>query len=116
MTATSPVVLIWLFGSIVAVFLTIGVAVPAFLILRKAGWLAWWQILPAGIASAIPFMVAIYWPFDKPIAAYVVMEETVLTVGIAATTSLIFWYAAVWRNAALTSVRAGAQKAARGST
>jgi hypothetical protein len=75
------------------------VGIPAFLLLRRRGWLAWWQLgaggAAVGLACAVPFAAA----------------GTVLAGAIAPAFAalgmlhgLAFWLLAVWRNAALARV------------
>jgi hypothetical protein len=77
--------------NVTGVFVTLPVALvtalvlglPAYFLLRKLGWLQWWQLAVAGVVLVSPLIIGL-WPH-----AYLVLAVTVT--GAAA--GLTFWWA-----------------------
>lgn len=74
------------------------VGVPAFVLVRRRGWLAWWQLAAGGtalgLACALPFAVA---------GAVVAGAIAPAFAALGMLHGLAFWLLAVWRNPALAA-------------
>lgn len=83
----------------VAAILVLGI--PAFLLLRRRSWFRAWQFVAGGavlgLLCTIPFATG---------GVTVAASLAPLFVAIGALHGLIFWFLAIWRNAALTTPRA----------
>jgi hypothetical protein len=61
---------------------------PAYLLLRKLGWLRWWQVTLAGVVLVTPFAIGAL-PHWYPVGA------TLLSGAVA---GLVFWWAGIGPN------------------
>jgi hypothetical protein len=92
-------------GLFVGVWVAYGCAlvfgVPAFLIFRRFGWLAWWQVTLGGIGCLVPLLVfCIVTAPAAHLAAYGLSNSLVLA-SCSGTTAFCFWVIAIWRNRGL---------------
>ncbi len=77
------------------------VGVPAFVLFRRRGWLAWWQFAAGGAVLGLACVV--------PLAAAGATFAAALAPAFAALGMLhavLFWLVAVWRNKALVPAKA----------
>ena len=72
----------------IALAVAIFLGVPAYFLLRKLGWLAWWQVTLVGVLLVAPFAFGLL-PQLYPFAA------TLLSGAIA---GLVFWWAGIGPN------------------
>ena len=84
--------------------ITLLVAVPLFLMLRKIHCLEWWHSLIAGIVcgAALPLVGMATRP--TPDIDWLVTSNNLLYVGLGALVSQIFWWVGIFRNAAIPFV------------
>jgi hypothetical protein len=87
-------------AAIVAYPIALVFGVPAFLFLRRRGWLRWWQVTLGGAACAVPFM-AIYLFMSEPDAADAAFLDSLYLLACGAAIGLAFWALGVLRNRAM---------------
>jgi len=92
---------LFFFGAI-GVFLVLPAAIlvallfgfPMYLLLCKFGWLAWWQVVFAGMACVLPVAILMAYDFKEPLFVALVLVSGALGGGL-------FWWAAAAHNKSL---------------
>lgn len=80
---------------------------PVFALLRRFGWLRWWQVTLAGGVCAVPFIV--YFAFVSPPGrwAKVALVDSLFLFSVGAGIALAFWVFGLAGNSALTAGNQG---------
>lgn len=77
------------------------IGLPIALLLKKQGWTAWWFSMAGGIACSLP-LVIFYLGINPGHTAHVGLYNSMYALGMGALGGLIFWFLAVFRNAAFS--------------
>lgn len=106
----SPLIVGLLFGvyAVIAVpvmlAVTLVVALPLFLVLRRLRWLQWWHACLAGALCGLVF-TAFYWFSSPPYhVEYIGVRNALFFVGLGALVGLAFWWTGVFGNVAFPFV------------
>ena len=83
---------------IVMLVTSVLVAVPAFLLFRRRGWLSWWQVTLGGLLCSLPF-IALYAFVAGPYHVEIYGPANILIfAAVGAGVGFAFWWIALFRN------------------
>jgi hypothetical protein len=88
----------------VMLLITIFIATPLFVFLRKKQWLRWWHAVLAGSICGAVGAGLLAATSPPPWVDANIVQSTIVCIGLGAAVALLFWWSGLYRNPAFPSV------------
>ena len=82
----------WPVGTILAAPVAVFVGIPAYVVMRKLGFVRWWHFVLAGTFLAVPFWAGLAQPFSSVRWQQSGFFDTINYLGSGALGALAFWW------------------------